>query len=223
MFGAYIFTTVKSSWQNVPFINKWWPSLFLLTIFVLKVSKVLFLTCLIILIDLKLLSSICSVCIYFYFLSEWHIINPNGLCWEWIQCFLSLFAVLEIELKSSSSCASFFLSFFLFSLLFSPSLPPSPYPSLLVLEVELRASFLLDRHYTTWATPSAFFAFFLRQGLNLCLGQPEPGSCYLCFPAQLGWQACTITPSHWLKWDIMNFFPRLALNCDFPNLRLSNS
>jgi hypothetical protein len=35
----------------------------------------------------------------------------------------------------------------------------------------------------------------------------------LSLPCSLGWQACTMAPSYWLRLDPMNYLPRLALNC----------
>jgi hypothetical protein len=48
---------------------------------------------------------------------------------------------------------------------------------------------------------------------------------YLCSPVYLGWQACVMAPSHWLRWGLVNFFfsPRLDSNCNSPDLCLSSS
>jgi hypothetical protein len=39
----------------------------------------------------------------------------------------------------------------------------------------------------------------------------------------LGWQACTTTPSHCLRWDLTNHLPRLALSCSPGNLSLPSN
>jgi hypothetical protein len=52
----------------------------------------------------------------------------------------------------------------------------------------------------------------------------EVGSCFMpgpdltavllfVSPTKVGWNVCTITPSHSSIWGLMKFLPRLALNC----------
>jgi hypothetical protein len=37
-------------------------------------------------------------------------------------------------------------------------------------------------------------------------GLTWPQSSCLCIPTYLGWQACTVIPSHWWWWGLENFF-----------------
>jgi hypothetical protein len=61
-------------------------------------------------------------------------------------------------------------------------------------------------------TPSPFFFSCFFKVLHVfpgCSGRD------LCFPC-----LCNTTPSHWLRWGPMNFLPRLASNCEPPDLHL---
>jgi hypothetical protein len=39
----------------------------------------------------------------------------------------------------------------------------------------------------------------------------------------LGWQVRTVAPSSWLRWDLVNYLPRLSCNSGPPNLCLPSS
>jgi hypothetical protein len=45
----------------------------------------------------------------------------------------------------------------------------------------------------------------------------------LSLPCSLGWQACATLPSCWLRWNLLNFLPRLASNHESPSLSLPSS
>jgi hypothetical protein len=51
--------------------------------------------------------------------------------------------------------------------------------------------------------------------------EPDSPDCKL--PCSLGWQACTIVPSHWLWWGLTNFLPWLALTSCPPDISSSSS
>jgi hypothetical protein len=87
------------------------------------------------------------------------------------------------------------------------------------LGIELRASFLLHRCSTTWATPPVTFCYgyFGDRDLDFAQADLDHISPILRSPLSLGWQACSITSNCWdgVSWT---FLPGLAWNCSPPDL-----
>jgi hypothetical protein len=82
--------------------------------------------------------------------------------------------------------------------------------------MNFRASYLLDRCSTTWATPPGLFCFSCFSGRvsHFCLGWPGLWSSYLCLLCSQEHMACHHA---WLidrDGGPINFLPVLALNCD---------
>jgi hypothetical protein len=76
-----------------------------------------------------------------------------------------------------------------------------------ILGFELKASPLLGRRSTTWATPTALFALIiLETGSHL-------------FP-EWAWTTILLFP---LRWGLLTFLPRLVWNWDPPDLSLPSS
>jgi hypothetical protein len=98
------------------------------------------------------------------------------------------------------------------------------------LEFELRSLHSPGRCSTTWVIPSSLFCFvcvcvaliiFLGRVLRLCPGQPGLRASCLCFLHSWDDRCTTPHPAfYWLRWGLMNFLPRLALNHNSPNLYL---
>jgi hypothetical protein len=85
---------------------------------------------------------------------------------------------------------------------------------------------LLGRCSTTWATPPVFFAlviFEIRSHIYAWAGLDHDPSIYACC---IGWDDRLMPPGpafYWLGWNLMNFLPRLASNCNPPHLCLLSS
>jgi hypothetical protein len=79
-------------------------------------------------------------------------------------------------------------------------------------------------HSTTWGTPSPLaLVVFQIDSHALCSGRPRPQP--LCFRplTQLGYRHMTPCPASLLGWDLKNYLPKLASNCNPPNLCLPSN
>jgi hypothetical protein len=91
---------------------------------------------------------------------------------------------------------------------------------LLVLGFELRALYLLDRCFRTWAMPPLLFTLLIFQieYYTFCKSCPWAAILISIPPTWLGWQVLPPHPACSLRWELSNFWLSLALNYSPPSL-----
>jgi hypothetical protein len=96
----------------------------------------------------------------------------------------------------------------------------------LVLVLESIKCSLIQALSASGATPPALLAlviFEMGVGCGFILGLGSNLFLLFVLPRGGGVTGGTTSPSHWLRWDLVKFYPRLALYYDPPELSLPSS